>query len=106
MRTRGDRDEYPIAPYTTTKFMGQYDDDECNLPMRIHQDVTKHGAASRVAAAMVSELRVHDVVNVVELFAQTLFVLKTTPILDLAARSIKTMRETSLSSRLLVMEGR
>ncbi|GFW92470.1 hypothetical protein TNCV_517871 [Trichonephila clavipes] len=43
MRTRGDRDEYPIAPYTTTKFMGQYDDDECNLPMRIHQDVTKHG---------------------------------------------------------------
>ncbi|GFV61503.1 hypothetical protein TNCV_3892931 [Trichonephila clavipes] len=39
-------------------------------------------AASRVAAAMVSELRVHAAENVVELFVETLAVLQTTPILD------------------------
>ena len=37
---------------------------------------------SREAAAMVSELRVHAAVNVVELFAQTLVVFKTSPFLD------------------------
>ncbi|GFV30048.1 hypothetical protein TNCV_1194951 [Trichonephila clavipes] len=38
--------------------------------------------ASRVAAAMVSKLRVHAATNVVELFVQTLVVLQTMPILN------------------------
>ncbi|GFS93041.1 hypothetical protein TNCV_532451 [Trichonephila clavipes] len=101
--------------------MGQYDDDECTLPISVHCDATEHrcdhhdadkknpdsseimtshhscirfvddptiedspvcGAASRVVAVMVSELRVHAAANVVELFVQTLVVLQTTPILD------------------------
>ncbi|GFW28463.1 hypothetical protein TNCV_4641281 [Trichonephila clavipes] len=94
--------------------MGQYDDDECKLPMCFRYDAIKHGCdhldavnrtwihlkkehltiraprfivdhtiedapvcdpASRVAATMVSELRVHAAANVVELFVQTLIVL-------------------------------
>ncbi|GFY34719.1 hypothetical protein TNCV_4702001 [Trichonephila clavipes] len=39
-------------------------------------------AASSVAAAMVSKLRIHAVANVVDLLMQTLVVLQTTPILD------------------------
>ncbi|GFT22409.1 hypothetical protein TNCV_3273811 [Trichonephila clavipes] len=39
-------------------------------------------AASRVAAALISELRVHAAANVIELFVQTLVVLQTTPTLD------------------------
>ncbi|GFW13754.1 hypothetical protein TNCV_2105781 [Trichonephila clavipes] len=39
-------------------------------------------AASRVAAAMVSELRNHVAASVVELFKQTLVALQTTPIFE------------------------
>ncbi|GFW91961.1 hypothetical protein TNCV_2152411 [Trichonephila clavipes] len=46
------------------------------------EDAPVYDAASRVAAAMASELRVHAAANVVELFVQTLVVLQTTPILD------------------------
>ncbi|GFV52973.1 HTH_48 domain-containing protein [Trichonephila clavipes] len=45
------------------------------------QDASVCDAASSVAAAMVSELRVNAAANVVELFTQTL-VLKTTPVHD------------------------
>ncbi|GFX91755.1 hypothetical protein TNCV_3529541 [Trichonephila clavipes] len=45
------------------------------------EDAPVHGAASRVSAAMVSELRVYAVANVTELFVQTLVVLQTTPII-------------------------
>ncbi|GFV72198.1 hypothetical protein TNCV_995701 [Trichonephila clavipes] len=107
MQTRGDRDVYPIATIPSLQVMGQYNDDECTLLMRVYHDTTKHGcdhlnaanrtcihlkkrrlaicmprfvvdhnienflvcdAASWVAAAMVSELRVHAAANVVELF--------------------------------------
>ncbi|GFX60713.1 hypothetical protein TNCV_4976891 [Trichonephila clavipes] len=56
------------------------------LVPQVHVDHTIEDApvcdeASRVAVAMVSELRVHTAANVVELFVQIL-VLKTTPILD------------------------
>ncbi|GFV95273.1 hypothetical protein TNCV_4586481 [Trichonephila clavipes] len=46
------------------------------------EDAPVCDAASRVAAAMVSELRVYVAENVIELFLQTLVVLQTTPILD------------------------
>ncbi|GFT46991.1 DDE_Tnp_IS1595 domain-containing protein [Trichonephila clavipes] len=46
------------------------------------EDAPDCDAASREAAAMVSELRVHAAASVVELFVQTLVVLQTTPILD------------------------
>ncbi|GFV95256.1 hypothetical protein TNCV_4586311 [Trichonephila clavipes] len=46
------------------------------------EDVPVCDAESGVAAAMVSELRVHVTANVVELSVQTLIVLQTTPILD------------------------
>ncbi|GFW09692.1 hypothetical protein TNCV_1393931 [Trichonephila clavipes] len=101
--------------------MGQYDDDEYTLPMRVRHDANKHGcdhryavnstrihltnwhlafsvprfvvdhniedasvcdAASRIAAPMVSELRVYEAANFVEPFVQTLVILQTTSILD------------------------
>ncbi|GFT96027.1 hypothetical protein TNCV_313131 [Trichonephila clavipes] len=46
------------------------------------QDAPVCDAASKVAAAMVSKLRVHAAENVIKLFVQTLVVLQTTPILD------------------------
>ncbi|GFV14635.1 transposable element Tc1 transposase [Trichonephila clavipes] len=46
------------------------------------EDAPVCDAASRVAAVMVSELRVHDAADVVELFVQTLVDQQTTPILD------------------------
>ncbi|GFS86014.1 hypothetical protein TNCV_1220041 [Trichonephila clavipes] len=46
------------------------------------EDAPTFDAASRVAAAMVSELRVYAAANIVELFVQTLFVLRMTPIID------------------------
>ncbi|GFY24180.1 hypothetical protein TNCV_1012331 [Trichonephila clavipes] len=120
--------------------MGQYDDDECMLPMDVHLDATGHGcdhldavnsawiqlevsclsirtpgfivdltaenahicdAASRVAATIVSKLRVPVTANVVELFVQTLVVLQMNPNYRLNARdgatlSIKAMRVTFL----------
>ncbi|GFS65330.1 hypothetical protein TNCV_2451531 [Trichonephila clavipes] len=45
------------------------------------EDAPVRHAASRVAAAMVTKLRTHAAVNVVELFVKTLVVLQTTPIL-------------------------
>ncbi|GFX95782.1 hypothetical protein TNCV_2083621 [Trichonephila clavipes] len=60
------------------------------MPLAIHslrfvvdhtiEDAPVYDAASIVATDMISELRVHAVANVVELFVQTL-VLQTTPIL-------------------------
>ncbi|GFT32893.1 hypothetical protein TNCV_5039261 [Trichonephila clavipes] len=47
------------------------------------EDASSCDAASRVAAATVSELRAHVAANVVELFVLTLVVVKTIPILDL-----------------------
>ncbi|GFT52221.1 hypothetical protein TNCV_2530821 [Trichonephila clavipes] len=35
MRTRGDRDVYPIAPHTITRSDG--------MPMCVHHDAAKHG---------------------------------------------------------------
>ncbi|GFU65178.1 hypothetical protein TNCV_4056481 [Trichonephila clavipes] len=46
------------------------------------EDAPVWDAESRVAPAMVSELRVHDAVNNVELTMQTVVVLQTTPIPD------------------------
>ncbi|GFV29027.1 hypothetical protein TNCV_1378781 [Trichonephila clavipes] len=46
------------------------------------KDTPVWDAASRVAATIVSKLGVHTSANVVELFAQTLVVLQTTPIFD------------------------
>ncbi|GFY34716.1 hypothetical protein TNCV_4701971 [Trichonephila clavipes] len=48
----------------------------------IIEDAPVGDAASSVAAAMVSKLRVHIAANVIELFMKTLVVLQTTPILD------------------------
>ncbi|GFW67382.1 hypothetical protein TNCV_2596151 [Trichonephila clavipes] len=78
MRTRGDRDVYPIAPLTITPDHG---------PSRFVIDPTIEDtaagvAASRVAAALFFKLRVHAAASVVELFVQTFVVLQTTPILD------------------------
>ncbi|GFX62572.1 hypothetical protein TNCV_4867351 [Trichonephila clavipes] len=73
MRTRGDRDMYPIAPpYHYHRFVIDH----------TIEDLSVCDAASRVAAAIVSELRVHTYANVVEQFVQTFAVLQTTPILD------------------------
>ncbi|GFV80863.1 hypothetical protein TNCV_3517301 [Trichonephila clavipes] len=63
---------------------------QCRLAIRASRFTIAHtienasagDVASRVAAVMVSELRVHDAENVFKQFAQTCFVLKTTPILD------------------------
>ncbi|GFW89873.1 hypothetical protein TNCV_2425301 [Trichonephila clavipes] len=86
MRTRGDRDVYPKHPIPSCLVVGQCDDNECLLPMFVvdptNEDAPAGDAASRVAAALVSELRVHAATNVVELYVQTLFVLRTTPLLD------------------------
>ncbi|GFU78248.1 hypothetical protein TNCV_5008291 [Trichonephila clavipes] len=49
---------------------------------RTIEDAPACDAASRVAAAMFSELRVHAAANIIELFVQTLVVLKIIPILD------------------------
>ncbi|GFV51668.1 hypothetical protein TNCV_1320241 [Trichonephila clavipes] len=46
------------------------------------EDAPVCDVASRVAAVKVSELRVHTVANVVELFVKTFVVLQTTPVLD------------------------
>ncbi|GFT77041.1 hypothetical protein TNCV_1099261 [Trichonephila clavipes] len=46
------------------------------------EDAPVCDAASSVDATMVSELRVHTIANVVELFMQTFVVLQTTPIPD------------------------
>ncbi|GFT93701.1 hypothetical protein TNCV_499781 [Trichonephila clavipes] len=46
------------------------------------EDAPVCDAASKVAASMVSELRVHTIANVVELFVQKLVVLQTSQILD------------------------
>ncbi|GFX65238.1 hypothetical protein TNCV_4821291 [Trichonephila clavipes] len=69
MRTRGDRDVYPVATHTITPGSS------------LITPLTTPLSASSVAAAMVSELRIHAAANDVELFVQTL-VLKTIPILD------------------------
>ncbi|GFU57715.1 hypothetical protein TNCV_3638671 [Trichonephila clavipes] len=45
------------------------------------KDALVCGAASMVPSAIVSELRVYTVANIVELFVQTFVVLQTTPIL-------------------------
>ncbi|GFW82516.1 hypothetical protein TNCV_1794091 [Trichonephila clavipes] len=42
MRTRGNRDVYPVAPHTITLDDGQCDDDECTLSMCVHHDATQH----------------------------------------------------------------
>ncbi|GFX46131.1 hypothetical protein TNCV_2094471 [Trichonephila clavipes] len=52
----------------------------------IIEDASVRDAASKVATAMVSELRVHAAENVVELFVQTLVVLQTTPIQRVTGR--------------------
>ncbi|GFX28553.1 hypothetical protein TNCV_1153611 [Trichonephila clavipes] len=76
----------------------------------IIEDAFAGDAASRVAAAMVSELRVHAAANVVELFVLTLSLANDPDsrfrARDGAARSLKAMRVTCLFSRLLVIEGR
>ncbi|GFS71274.1 hypothetical protein TNCV_5050241 [Trichonephila clavipes] len=46
------------------------------------EDAPKCDAAPRVSAAMVSQLRVHTAVHVIELFVLTLVVLQMTQILD------------------------
>ncbi|GFW83235.1 uncharacterized protein TNCV_2508751 [Trichonephila clavipes] len=83
MRTRGDRTIHHtrlVVDYTI-------------------EDAPVCDAASRVAAAVVSELRVHATANVVELFVQTIVVLQTTSILDLglahdeASRPIVALRQ-------------
>ncbi|GFX36305.1 hypothetical protein TNCV_4932181 [Trichonephila clavipes] len=44
MRTRGDRDVYPqLQAISSRQGMGQYDDDECTLPMCFHHNAAKHG---------------------------------------------------------------
>ncbi|GFU06680.1 hypothetical protein TNCV_4352701 [Trichonephila clavipes] len=70
------------------------------------EDAPVCDATSRVAAAMISELRFHAAANVVNLSVQTLFVLQTTPILNSAhshntAPSFSRLNFKSIAHRLL-----
>ncbi|GFU72612.1 hypothetical protein TNCV_4838401 [Trichonephila clavipes] len=43
MRAKGEQDVDSFAPHTSCQIMGQYEDDECKLPMCVQRDGAKHG---------------------------------------------------------------
>ncbi|GFX11213.1 hypothetical protein TNCV_4424721 [Trichonephila clavipes] len=43
MGTRSERDVYPIASHPIMPGDGQYDNNECTLPMCVHHNATEHG---------------------------------------------------------------